>query len=273
MSHSALETELPRAAHHLPAAGATVLATAALVGLPLLAGDTGRLIGVLVVQLALVAAWVVATGIRGFVGSLGIGLAAAVGADLLMVLPERPEVGSLLVVLGPGLLVALVHQMARPAPRRYLVASLAGVVLLICAVVALSVLLTLSRTTDGDQLATSAVLIIGAAVLVGHLVDVVLPRPQIAAGVPRGLVGLVLAVLAGVGVALLRRQPGDLADALSAATYGAAIGAVAALLAVAASYVVAERPQRGWALPVVQAVLPFAAAIPVAYFLALQTTL
>ena len=78
---------------------------------------------------------------------------------------------------------------------------------------------------------------------------------------------------AGIAVALLRRQPGDLVDALSAATYGAAIGGVAALVAVGASYVVSERPQRGAALPLVQAVLPFAAAAPVAFFLALQTTL
>lgn len=273
MSHSALETELPRRAHHLPAAGVVVLAGVLLAGLPQVLGDTGRLVGVLAVQLGLVAAWVVATGIRGFLGSLAIGAAAAVGADLLMHLPERPQLGSLLLVLGPGLLVALVHQMARPAPRRYLVASLAGVVLLVCAVVALSMLLALGRTAHGDRLATSAVLVVVAALLVGHLVDVVVPRPQIAPGVPRGLFGLVLAVLAGVTVALVRRAPGDLLDALSAATYGAAIGGLAALMAVGASYVVAERPQRGWALPVVQASLPIAAAAPVAFFLALQTSL
>ena len=108
---------------------------------------------------------------------------------------------------------------------------------------------------------------------VGAVVDVVLPRPQIAPGVPRGLLGLVLSVGVGVAVALLRRTPGGLADALAAATYGAAIGGVAALMAVGASYVVAERRQRGWALPVVQAVLPFAAAAPVAYFLSVQTAL
>lgn len=273
MSHSEVETELPRVAHHLPAAGAVVVVTGLLVGLSAALGDTGRLVGVLVLQLALVAAWVLATGIRGFVGSLGIGAVAAVGADLLLGLPDRPDLGLLLLVLGPGFLVAVVHQMARPAPRRYLVASLAGVLLLLCAVAALAVLLALGRTPDGARLATSAVLVVGAALLVGHLVDVVLPRPVIAAGVPRGLLGLVLSVLAGVAVALLRRRPGDLVDALSAATYGAAIGGVAALVAVGASYVVSERPQRGAALPLVQAVLPFAAAAPVAFFLALQTSL
>ncbi|MEI4270235.1 hypothetical protein TEK04_00725 [Klenkia sp. LSe6-5] len=264
---------LPPPVHHLPAAGAVVVGTAALAGLPLLAGHAGLLAGVLVLQVALVAAWVLATGIRGLAGSIGVGVLAAVGADLLLGLPDRPDLGVLLLVLGPGFLLSVVHQMARPAPRRYLVASLAGVLLLLCAVVALALLLALGRTPDGPRLATSAVLVVGAALLVGHLVDLVLPRPSVAAGVPRGLTGLVLAVLAGVGTALLRRRPGDLLDALSAATYGAAIAGVAVLVAVGASYVVAERPRRGWALPVVQAVLPFAAAAPVAYFLALQTSL
>ena len=273
MSHTALDVELPRAAHHLPALGGVVVGTALLVGLPVALGDTGRLAAVLVLQLALVGAWVLATGIRGFLGSLAIGVAAAVGADLLMGLPARPDPGRLLLVLGPALLVALLHQMVRPAPRRYLVASLAGVVLLVAAVAGSAVLLALARTPGGDQAFTTVVLVVGAAVAVGHLVDAVLPRPVIAAGVPRGLTGVVLGVAAAVAVAVLRGDQGDLSDVLRAATVGVAVGAVAALTAVAASYVVAERPQRGWALPVVQAVLPFAAAAPVAFVVVLQTGL
>jgi hypothetical protein len=47
------------------------------------------------------------------------------------------------------------------------------------------------------------------------------------------------------------------------------VGGVAALAAVCASYVVVERGRSSWALPVLQAVLPLAAAAPVAYALAL----
>jgi hypothetical protein len=269
MSHTA-PVELSRTAHHLPAAGGVLVATGLLAGLPLVLGNTGRVVAVAVLQLALVAAWVLATGIRGFVGSLAIGAAAAVGADLLLGLPERPDLGSLLLVLGPGFLVCVLHQMARPAPRRYLVASLAGVLLLLCAVTAPAVLLALGRTPDGDRLATTAVLVIGAGLLVGHGVDLLLPRPALAPGVPRGLPALVLAVLAGVAVALLRRQDGSVPAAV---VFGAALAAVAVLVAVGASFGAVDRPQRGWALPAVQAVLPFAAAAPVAWFLALQSTL
>jgi hypothetical protein len=265
----ALDDELSSRTHHLPAAGLAVVATAATVALALGLGDVGRLVAVGLLQLALVAAWVVATGIRGFVGSLALGVAAAAGADLAMLLPERPELDWLLAVLGLGFLAAVVHQMTRPVPRLYLVASLAGVVLLVCSVSALAVLLTLGRVQDGERAFVTAVLAAGAALVVGHLVDLVLPRPAITAGVPRGLLGLALAVLAAVLVALLRRDGSTLVDALAAATYGAALGGVAALMSLGASYVLTERGRSSWALSVVQAVLPLAAAAPVAYALAL----
>jgi hypothetical protein len=267
-----VDVELSRRVHHVPAAAAVVVSTALAVALPVVLDEAGRVAAVLVLQLALVAAWVVATGIRGSAGSLALGALAAVGADLAMVLPERPELDGLLPVLGLGFLLAVVHQMTRPPPRRYLVASLAGVVLLLCCVGGLALLLAVARVTDGERAAQTAVLAVGAALLVGHLVDLVLPRPQLADGVPRGLLGLVAAVLAAVAVALLRRDGGELVDALSAAVYGAALGGVAALMAVGASYVVAERGAASWALPVVQAVLPLAAATPLAYALALSGT-
>ena len=272
MTSAALDEGVSARAHHLPAAGLVVAVTALVTVLSLTSDDVGRLVAVGVLQLALVAGWVVATGIRGFVGSLGLGVAAAVGADLAMVLPDRPELGALLAVLGLGFLAAVVHQMTRPAPRLYLVASLAGVVLLLCSVCALAVLLSVGRIDGGPRAVVTAVLAVGAALLVGHLVDLLVPRPQIAAGVPRGLLGLALAVLAAIGVAVLRRDGGTLLAWVASATYGAALGGVAALMALGASYVVAERGSTSWALPVVQAVLPLAAAAPVAYALALHGT-
>jgi hypothetical protein len=263
----ALDHELSSRAQHLPAAALVAVTTAALTVLPAMQGGLGRLLAVGLLQLALVAAWVVATGIRGFLGSLALGGAAAAGADAAMLLPDRPELDGLLAVLGLGFVVAVVHQMTRPSPRLYLVASLAGVVLLLCSVCALALLLGVGRLDDGERVLGTAVLSVGAALLVGHLVDLVLPRPQIVAGVPRGLPGLVLAVAAAIVVALLRRDGGTLLGTLAAATHGAALGAVAALMALGASYVVAERGRVGWALPVVQAVLPLAAAAPVTYAL------
>jgi hypothetical protein len=259
-------------AWHLPTAAAVVAATALLVGLPAAAGDAGRLAAVALLQVALVLAWVPATGIPARAGGPALGLAAAAGADLLVVLPERPEIGALLAVPGLGLLAAVLHQMLRRAPRADVVGSLAGVLLLVCAVCALAVLLLLPRAGDATAGATT-LLVVGTALAVGPLVDLVLPRPPVAAGVPRGVPGLVLAVLAGVAVAVVRSGAGDGAAVLGALLAGLVLGGVAALVGLAASYVVAGGPGRAWAATLLQAVLPVAAAAPVAFSLLLQNAL
>ena len=118
MTPPALDHALSSRAQHLPAAALVVVATALLTVLPDTQGELGQLLAVGLLQLALVAAWVVATGIRGFLGSLGLGVAAAAGADAAMLLPERPELDRLLAVLALGFLAAVVHQMTRRSPRR-----------------------------------------------------------------------------------------------------------------------------------------------------------
>jgi hypothetical protein len=290
VSSAALVPALPPRAHHLPAAGLGAAAVVLLVALPDVLGDVGRLAAVLVLQLGLVLAWVLATGIQGFAGSLAVGAAAAVAADLVLVLPSRPELGGLLAVFGVGFLAAVLQQMFR-RPRPDLVASLAGSVLLVCVVAALAVLLLVGRSPSGSGRALVALLAIGAALVVGHLVDLVLPRPQLAAGVPRGLLALLLAVTAGAAVGFLGRAAGEVSDGLVAAGYGAVLGAVAGFAGLVTSYVVVDagkgqladaRKQQGavasdgdrvlpWSLSVIQAVLPIAACAPVA--LAMQSML
>lgn len=286
MTSPAVPSALPARVHHLQPAALTVLAVLLVAGLPEALGDQGRLAAVLILQLGLVLTWVVVTGVQSFAGSLAVGAAAAVAADLVLVLPERPELGDLLVVLGLGFLAAVVQQMFRTT-RQDLVASLAGSVLLLAAVGALAALLLLGRTPQGEDRTLVALLTVGVALLVGHLVDLVLPRPRLATGVPRGLLGLLLAVVAGALVAFLGRNAGDGgAEAVPALVLGAALAGVTAMMAVVASYVAVEATTPDadgstplpagaddsslspWALSVVQAVLPFAACAPVA--LALQ---
>ncbi len=263
---------LPARAWHLSTAVVVAVATALLVGLPAVAGEPGRLVAVAALQVALVAAWVPATGIPGRAGVPALGLAAAAGADLLVVVPERPEIGALLAVPGLGLLAAVLHQMLRRAPRSDVVGSLAGVLLLITTVTALAVLLLLPVAGDGTA-AVSPLLVVGTTLLVGSLVDLLLPRPVVAAGVPRGVPALVLGVLAGVVVAVVGSGGDDVATVLGALVAGLALGAVAALTGLAAGYVVAAGPRRAWAAALLQAVLPFAAAAPVAFSVLLQKVL
>ena len=259
-------------AWHLPTAAAVAAATALLVLLPAAGGSAGRLAAVAVLQVALVVAWVPATGIPARAGAPALGLAAAAGADLLLVVPERPEIGALLAVPGLGLLAAVLHQMLRRAPRRDVVGSLAGVLLLLCAVSALAVVLLLPAAGD-EAAGVTALLVVGTTLLVGCLVDLVLPRPAVAAGVPHGVPALVLSVLAGAAVAVVRHGADDVATVLGALVAGLALGAVAALIGLAAGYVVAGGPARAWAASLLQAVLPFAAAAPVAFSLVLQNAL
>jgi hypothetical protein len=282
---AALVPGSPARAHHVPAAGLTVVAVALLVGLPMLLGDLGRLAAVLVLQLGLVLSWVLVTGIQGFAGSLAVGAAAAVAADLDLGLSAHPSLGGLLAVFGVGFLAVVVQQMFR-RPRSDLVASMSGAVLLFTVVGALAALLLLGRASSGDGHAAVALLAAGAALVLGHLVDLVLPRPQLAVDVPQGLVGLVVAVLAGAAVAYLGRDAGNALDATAAVVYGAVLGMVASLMALAAGYVVVAARETGtgeddgpaceprfsgWALPLLQVVLPLAACAPVA--LAMQTVL
>ena len=282
MSPPALESVLPARAHHLPAAALVALAVALLVGLPALLGDVGRLAAVLVVQLGLVLAFVLVTGIQGFAGSLAVGASAAVAADLALVLPARGTVGGLLVVFGLGFLAVVLQQMFR-RPRPELVASLSVGVLLFCAIGALGALLLVGRAPGGADRALVVLLAVGAALVAGHLVDLVLPRPQLTPGVPRGLVGLAVSVLAGAAVTFLGRGLAEPAAGPVALAYGAVLGLVAGLMALAASYVVVEAAagEEGradglaagatWVLAAVQAGLPLAACAPVA--LALQAVL
>jgi hypothetical protein len=279
VSSLALESALPARAHHLPAAGCAAGAVALLLVLPELLGDLGRLAAVIVLQLGLVLVWVLVTGIQGFAGSLTVGAAAAVAADLVLVLPARPAMGGLLAVFGVGFLAAVLQQMLR-RPRHDLVASLAAAALLLAVTGALATLLLLGRTDAGHGRALVALLAVGTALVVGHLVDLVLPRPQLADGVPCGLLGLVLAVVAGAAVAFLGRDISGTVDPLAAVIYGAVLGGVAAIVSLVGSYLVVEaaaeppdgdQPPPVGALALVQGVLPLAACGPVA--LALQSVL
>jgi hypothetical protein len=280
VSSPALESALPARTHHLAAAGCAAGAVALLVVLPELLGDLGRLAAVIVLQLGLVLVWVLVTGIQGFFGSLAVGAAAAVAADLVLVLPGRPAMGGLLAVFGVSFLAMVLQQMFRH-PRHDLVASLAGTALLLAVTGALATLLLLGRTDAGHGRALVALLAVGAALVAGHLADLVLPRPQLADGVPCGLLGLGLAVAAGAAVTVLGRSVSGTVDPLAAVIYGALLGGVAGTVSLVASYVVVEadateppdgeQPPPVWALALIQGVLPLAACGPVA--LALQSVL
>ena len=191
-------------------------------------------------QLGLVLVWVLVTGIQGFAGSLAVGAAAAVAADLVLVLPERPALGGLLTVFGVGFVAAVLQQMLRRP--RHGPGRLAGR----CRAAARRDRragrppAARRGPTPGTAGPLVALLAVGAALVVGHLVDLVLPRPQLADGVPCGLLGLVLAVVAGAAVTYLGRDTSGTVDPANAVIFGAVLGGVAAMVSLVGSYLVVE---------------------------------
>ena len=225
-------------------AGLLVVALAALVvgaGLTATAraGALALLVGVGIVQALLALAWPLGTTLPGRRGAVVVGALAAAGADVATSLYPHGRLGVLLPVLGLALPVMFVHQLTRGAARVQLVSSLSGTAVLVVGEVALAALLQLrhevSAQLDGRAAAAVAAAAAGA-VLAGALVDVVLPMPRFDPAVARGMLGLLVA--AGVGAAaaqlLLRDAPGF--DGGRALFLGAAVGALAGLLAVAASF-------------------------------------
>jgi hypothetical protein len=261
---TALDSRPATRGRHLTAAVVVAVAGAAVVLAPEVAGDDGRLGAVVLLQVALAGAWVLAVAPAGAPGAAALAVAAAVVADLLVVSAEDPGPGLLLVVAGPALLAAVAHQMLRRPPRSDVVGSLGSVALLVAAVCALSLLLLPGVAGGTGSPATSPVLVVAAALAAALLVDAVLPRPPVAEGVSRGVPGLLAAVAAGAAVALLESGTGELVDVLSGVTTGLVLGLVAALAGTAASYALADtgRPVPSAAGAAVEALLPLAVCAP-----------
>ncbi|PWW22621.1 hypothetical protein JD79_01779 [Geodermatophilus normandii] len=271
---TALDTRPAARARHVAVAVVAGAAVGLLVLAPDLVGEHGRLVAVLVLQAVLVAGWVPATAAAGAGGVTVLGAAAAVGADLavgpLAPSGDQPGPGLLLAVAGPALIAAVLHQMLRRPPRTDVVGSLGSVALLVAAVCALALLLLPDVPGDEGDVAGSPLVVVGAALVAGHLVDAVLPRPAVADGADRGVPGLLAAVVAGVAVALSGSGTAELVDVVSGTTTGLVLGLVAALAGTAASFVLGDWRGRGAAAGgvAVEAVLPLAVCAPVLLALA-----
>lgn len=284
MSHLVARPPQSRLWHHGPAVLAAAAVTVLLLSAPEAGSTTGTVLAVGALQLVLVLSWPIALVFRGYVGAALIGAGAAAAADVVIVrgTDDRASgtvdsglfgsddgLGPLAAVLALALVLAFVHQLTRRPPRRDVTDSLAGDVLLALAVVAASTYLVLFQLTDGPVLLEMCVAAIGAAVVTGHLVDLVLPYPRIVDGVPRGLLGFVLGTAAAMLAAMYRGETDRLVEQLGAVILGGVLGGLACLIAIGASYAATERRGVVVAQSAVQAVLPFALAAPVAYLMSI----
>ncbi len=257
---------------HLEAAALAAVVTAALAGIPAAAGWSGLVGALAAVQALMVLAWMTGLALPGRIGTLVLGLATAAGADVAAAVYAPPSLAALLSVLALAFLAMLVHQLCRGVVRVRATASIAGVATLVTLTVGSASLLVLHRIPAGADLVSAAVLAVGSAVCVGHLVDAVLPLPRFSDDVPRGA----LAALVGAAVAAFacawRLDGVSQVTRAGAVFIGIVLGLVAGLVAVGVSYIeTAATPRRDplwWlALPYLKIALPLAATAPVAYVL------
>jgi hypothetical protein len=270
------------------------LAVAAVAGLVLVltarAGALALLVAVAIAQALFAASWMFAVAVPGRIGGLVIGAFAAAGADVTASVWPHGQLGALVAVLGLAVPVMFAHQLLRGAVRVRVVTSLSGIAVLVLVQVAFAALLQLRhefpKAGEGGQLTAACVAAAAAALVAGALVDLVLPLPRFDELVPRGLLGVVVATGVAAAVSYLLVRDAAVAERFDggrAAFVGAALGALAGLLAIGVTYVLqpppgsvqpgADRPRARRSRlgtitrPVVAGLLPIAALAPVAFVL------
>ncbi|WP_375501870.1 hypothetical protein [uncultured Jatrophihabitans sp.] len=255
-----------------------VLVVAGGLGVAARVGALALLVAVAVVQALFAVSWVFGTAMPGRKGAIVIAALAAGGADVVVSVWPHGRLGTLLAVLGLAVPVMFFHQLTRGAARTRLVESLSYMAVLVVSVVALAALVQLRHEFVDQRLGgiivSAVVSCVGAALVVGYLIDLVVPVPRFDPEVHRGMLALVGAAVVGAAVGYLTlHEHAEFEDGRSV-FLGAALGAVAAFLAVAAAFVLhgAAIPQArvGMVLrPVCAALLPLGVLAPGAFLLCL----
>lgn len=242
------------------------------------AGEHALLVAVAVVQALFVLAWVFGTAMPGRWGGVIIGGLASAGADVAVILRPHDRLGALLVVVGLAVPVIFIHQLGRGAARVQVVSSMSAVALLTWSVVSLPAVLQLrhefQRVDAGGRVAATVLAATTAALAVGFLVDLVVPAPRFDAAVPRGLAAVLASVAVGAALGYLMLDNVKQLPAPRAIFVGAALGALVALLAVAAAFVLHTVPAPASSVaarvrPAISAMLPVLVLSPVAFLFCL----
>jgi hypothetical protein len=242
------------------------------------AGAAALLAGVAVLQGVFALAWVFGTGMPGRWGALIISAFAAAAVDTTASVWPHSRLGSVVAVLGLALAVMFVHQLWRGAARVHVVGSLSAAALLVLAVVGPAAFVQLRHeifgATSGGRVVSAAVGAVAGALVVGYLVDLVLPTPRFDAAVARGLPAVVVSGVVGAAVAYLVLRDAAGFRQGRAVFVGAALGVTAGLLAVGAAFVLHEldvplSSLRAQLRPVVAALLPLLVLGPMAFLLCL----
>lgn len=236
------------------------------------------LIAVAAAQALLVLVAATASGLPGRVGAVLIGAAAAVGSDVVVSVWPHGKLGTLLVVFGLSIPLMFVHQLARSAGRVRVVESLSATAVLVVLVTALAAYVQLRHefvpSTVGAHIVGGVLTAAAGALVIGYLVDMVMPAPRFDPAIPRGLLAVIAAGGLGGSVGHLAINDGTQFDGARGTFVGAAIGALVGFFAVGAAFVDLSAPPPAAAIEratrAAQSVLaPIALVGPVAFLLCL----
>jgi hypothetical protein len=255
---------------HLLSAVVALIAGAGLVA-GAAASPTALLVGIVVVQAALIWAWVSACALPGAIGTVLLAIAASAAADVVVMVWPHGQLGSLVAVLGFVQIGAFLHQLARGVARAHIVTSLGLTEVLLIAVVALATLEPLRHSSNGRELCVAVLLAVGAGLVEGHLIDLAWTGPRFDPAVARGVPAAVVSVAVGGAITWAWLAHVRVLDHGHALLLGVGIGILTGLFAIAAAFILHNIDARSrsarWARPFVAALLPIAVLAPVAYLL------
>lgn len=236
------------------------------------------LIAIACLQALIAIGWVFGTALPGRNGALLIAATAAAGSDVAVSIWPHSRLGTLLIVCALAVPLMFVHQLARSAARVRVVESLSAVALLVAMETAPTAFLQLRHefvpSATGGHVVAAVLAAAAGALVVGYLVDMVMPAPRFDPAVARGLLAVVAAAGLGGSVGHLAITDGAAFAGTRGTFAGAALGALVGFFAVAAAMIDSSLPAPATAVarrtrPVVVALAPLSLAAPVAFLLLL----
>lgn len=242
------------------------------------ASAVALLIAIAVLQALFAIGWIFGTALPGRNGALLLAAAAAAGSDVAVSVWPHSRLGTLLIVFALAMPLMFVHQLARGAARVRVVESLSAVALVVALVTAPAAFLQLRHeflpASAGGRIAAAVLAAAAGALVVGYLVDLVMPAPRFDPATPRGLLAVVGAAGLGGSVGHLAITDGAAFAGARGTFAGAALGVLVGFFAIAAAFIDVSAPMPATALArrvrsLAVAVFPLSLAAPVAFLLLL----
>lgn len=248
----------------VPLAAAGLLAVASST-----AGEAGVGVVVLLLQVPLVLAWLALCGATGSAGGFAIACVAIGAADLLLANDDQATTRALAPVLALALLASFAHQLARGRHRRGATASMAAEVSAVVIAGAAACWLAVRALPLGRAAVSVALASVVAGLVVGRLVDLLLPGPRVVDGGLRGpwgaAAGLIGAIAGGTVAGAMHASVGASSGLVMAAVVGVAVVTTDLAVDMVAVGLAASEVRARSAVPPIAGLLPLVAAAPAAY--------